>query len=158
MTQRRIYQNEYPYFITFRTQEGCPLFEETKHAKLLSKIIFRTGQMKRFGILSYQIMPDHVHILTMSAGRDTRARGGNNPLPTRVSVPAVGGNQNTISDFIYTLKSYFYNQIRSQYNVDFPFWQKRYYTRIVNTDKYLYTVIKYIKQNPIEAELPDKYH
>ncbi|MDD5566757.1 MAG: transposase [Patescibacteria group bacterium] len=63
MTQRRIYQDEYPYFVTFRTNEGSTLFEETKYAILLSHIIFKAGRIKHYHIISYQIMPDHVHLL-----------------------------------------------------------------------------------------------
>ncbi len=36
-------------------------------------------------------------------------------------------------------------------------WQKRFYTRIVNTDHYFGTVIEYIRHNPIKAELPKRY-
>ncbi|MFH1207185.1 MAG: transposase [Patescibacteria group bacterium] len=63
MTQRRIYQNECPYFVTFRTRVGFGLFEDEKMAELLSEIMFNAGRLKRFGILAYQIMPDHVHVL-----------------------------------------------------------------------------------------------
>ncbi|MBU0597915.1 transposase [Patescibacteria group bacterium] len=170
MTQRRIYQNEYPYFITWRTRENYPLFEKTKFAELLSYIIFNAGRLKRFNVLAYQIMPDHVHLLTMNAcvfenliaGTETRdVRSGKMPpcpFPTRVSRPAVGGNPYTISDLMYTIKSFYYKQIRVKYGIKYSCLQPRFYTRIADTEKYLNTVIQYIKQNPIKAELSSKYH
>jgi REP element-mobilizing transposase RayT len=36
-------------------------------------------------------------------------------------------------------------------------WQPRFYTRMITTEKYLNTVIDYIHQNPIKAELPIKF-
>lgn len=59
---------------------------------------------------------------------------------------------------MHTIKSYYCDQIRKLYGVDYPIFQKRFYTRIVHDRKYLETVIEYIKHNPIKAELPSKYH
>jgi len=166
MTQRRIYQNEFPYFITFRTRENYPLFEDTKMTGLLANIIFNAGRLKRYDILAYQIMPDHVHLLVCqteaTAGGDTRVRrsGGRRfrPHTSRVSVPAMGSKTPpTISDLMYTIKSYFIKQIRTNHDISYSIWHTRFYTRIVSTRKYLRTVIEYIKYNPIKAGLPDKY-
>ena len=157
MTQRRIYQTEYPYFVTFRTSGDNPFFEETKHAASLSRIIFQAGKLKGYDILSYQIMPDHVHLLihkmpqahlsvgargflNVSAGAETRARGYN------------------ISQFMYSVKSYFIRQIRDKDEIMDSIWQKRFYTRIVNTHKYLETAVQYIKHNPVKVSLPKKYY
>ncbi|MFA5106782.1 MAG: transposase [Patescibacteria group bacterium] len=156
MTQRRIYQTEFPYFVTFRTSGDNPFFEETKYAALLSNIIFQAGKLKGYDILSYQIMPDHVHLLVyktsqahlsvgarrgkhVSAGAETRARGFN------------------ISQFMYSVKSYFIRQIRDEDGIMDSIWQKRFYTRIINTDEYFETVIHYIQNNTVKAALPDKY-
>ncbi|MDD5566755.1 MAG: transposase [Patescibacteria group bacterium] len=157
MTQRRIYQDEYPYFVTFRTNGGVPIFEDTKTATLLSDIIFKAGKLKGFDVLSYQIMPDHVHLLVnqtpqahlsagarghsiVSAGAETRARGNN------------------ISQFMYSIKSYFIKQLRDKHGIMNSVWQRRFYTRIVNTEKYLETVLYYIKNNPVKASLQKKYY
>jgi len=170
MTQRRIYQEEYPYFITFRTREGFLLFNNIRHVSLLSNIIFRAGAIKGFDILSYQIMPDHVHLLVWGviAGRDTRDGREEKDLstPTQISAPAVGSQtapavgshkQHNISQLMYTIKSYFVKELRDKYNILYPIWHKRFYARIVDTDKYLQYVVHYIKHNPIKAELPKKY-
>lgn len=74
MTQRRIYQYECPYFVTFRTREGFRLFEDDKMVGLLSREIFVSVNLKRFDILAYQIMPDHVHVLVYSQTRTLPAR------------------------------------------------------------------------------------
>jgi len=36
-------------------------------------------------------------------------------------------------------------------------WQKRFNTRLVNTDEYLATIIDYIKNNPTKENLPKKF-
>ena len=162
MTQRRIYQNEFPYFITFLTRNRVPLFEKDGYAKLLSKIMFNACMLKRYDIISYQIMPDHVHLLVYqnniiknnivnpsegalyskkdSTGRDACALGGYN-----------------ISQLIHTIKSFYCNQIRDKYDINYSVFQRRFYICIINTHSYLYTVIEYIQCNPIKAELSVKY-
>ena len=118
MTQRRIYQSEYPYFVTFRTKDNYPLFDELKYTALMSEVIFNSCNIKYFDVLSYQIMPDHVHLLTQnhkidrtmlnnSAPAERCARGQSNGfnhiITERVSVPAMGlrardGSQNRARD------------------------------------------------------------
>jgi REP element-mobilizing transposase RayT len=191
MTQRRIYQEEYPYFVTFRTREGYALFEDEKMTELLSEIMFKAGRLKRYDILAYQIMPDHIHLLVNHfntdadgtrnpiAGAETRDVGMYKRYPssrrTRVSLPAVASTNShppamdnpnmpamtrsspTISDLMYTIKSYFIKQIRTDYDVPYSVWHTRFYARIANNRRYLRTIIEYIKHNPIKAELSEKY-
>lgn len=166
MTQRRIYQDEYPYFVTWRTREGYRLFEETKMAGLMADIMFNAAALKGCDILAYQIMPDHVHLLIYT----------DHILRARVSPPALtihmegraptercarGNYHNvrsvTISEYMYTVKSYFVRQMRVQYNIDFRFFQKRFYARVVDTNKYLHTVVSYIINNPTKAKLPERF-
>lgn len=157
MTQRRIYQDECPYFVTFRTIAHIPFFEKTEYAKLFSDIIFNAGWLKKYRIISYQIMPDHVHLLVYK----------NTPARTLESVRSVclinneralsrvrddSKKEYTISDLIQSIKGNFSRSL-PRGNI----WQKRFYHRIVNTDEYFYTVISYIKRNPVKAGLSDKY-
>lgn len=127
MTQRRIYQEEYPYFITFRTIEGYPLFNKTKYVALLACVILKTGRLKQYDILAWQIMPDHVHILAYT--KYPRAWA---------AAPALAS-------------------IRRQYGLNYPFFQPRFYTRVINTTEYLATIIDYIQNNPIKENLPKKF-
>lgn len=167
MTQRRIYQDECPYFITVRTRDSSPLFEQTKYARLLSSIIFFAGKIEDYDIFSYQIMSDHLHLLVdkiKNASAPTercawgRGSGHFHTNPEQVSVPANGAVQYNISQLMYTIKSYFVKEVRDQYDILSSIWQKRFYSHIITTPKYLATVIQYIKQNSIKENLPPKYH
>jgi REP element-mobilizing transposase RayT len=109
MTQRRIYQNEFPYFVTFRTREGFALFEDAETAALLSGIMFNAGILKQYNILAYQIMPEHVHLLTQCIITDRtleRVRSGNEEWilsqteRTFSNVRSSIKKQHTISDLI----------------------------------------------------------
>jgi REP element-mobilizing transposase RayT len=69
MTQRRIYQEEYPYFVTFRTLEGYPLFEDEKITGLFAHEIVVSAHIKQYDVLAWQIMPEHVHLLVYKTDR-----------------------------------------------------------------------------------------
>ena len=58
---------------------------------------------------------------------------------------------------MYTVKSYFINELRNKHDIPYSTWQKRFYTKIVDTRNYLKTVIRYIQNNPAKAGLPAEY-
>lgn len=170
MSQRRIYQEEFPYFVTTKTKDGICFFNKTKYALLLSNIIFQACHLKKYILYAYCIMPDHLHLLVkqMISHLDTptapteRCAGVefedfSTPNPARVSVPAVGDGQYNISQLMYTIKSYFIKEIREKYNINYSIWQPRFNTRVVDTEERLRNTIEYIKYNPVKAGLPKKY-
>ncbi|HCM67960.1 MAG: hypothetical protein A2898_05790 [Candidatus Kerfeldbacteria bacterium RIFCSPLOWO2_01_FULL_48_11] len=168
MTQRRIYLDQYPYFVTFRTRVDLKIFEDGEYAEMLSRIIFNAGRLKRFNILAYQIMPDHVHVLTCQQTPIIGA--GDIHIPrARASASAIGkvypiaprdgcARGKNVSELIHGIKSYFATEIRQKFGINYSVLQPRFYSRTVNTDAYLYTVVEYIRFNPIKARLPKKYH
>ena len=163
MTQRRIYQSEYPYFVTTKTKDGIWLFDSDQYARRLSREIFKSGRIKGFDILSYQVMPDYLHLLIQYKYQWERTlekvRSGWGSyrlfLPTERMLSSVRSgiyNEYNISNLIQLIKGNFSRKIH-QGNI----WQKRFYTRIITNRKYLEIIIHYIKYNPIKAKLPSKY-
>jgi len=161
MTQRRIYQNDFPYFITTNIRDGLPLFNDRHCAQLLSNIMFCSCRMKRYLLYAYTIMPDHVHLII-----------GQNPNRAQVSVPAIGvsrvgataptercggGGGENISTVMYTIKSMFYTEMRKRHNICYSFWHKRFYSRLITSMDYLENAIEYIRHNPIKENLPKKF-
>lgn len=79
-------------------------------AGLLTEIIFNAGRLKKYDILAYQIMPDHVHVLACIKHTDrtlenVRSIGGGHgsPTPERTLSRVRSGNKNNqynISDFM----------------------------------------------------------
>lgn len=163
MTQRRIYQEEYPYFVTFCTREGLRLFEELKYAEWLSRDIFVSTRLKYFNVLAYQIMPDHVHLLVWQDARRVsymrtleKVRLGvgdnhNKQHPSALSLECDPVIPN-ISHLIQSIKGNFSRRVHRG-NI----WQRRFHTRIVHTDRYFHAIIRYIRCNPIKAELPPQF-
>jgi len=118
MTQRRIYQEEYPYFVTFRTWGDYPLFEDGKMAELLANEIVTSARIKRYDVLAWQIMPEHAHVLVYSCDRslimpdrtleNVRSVGGGNHLsvPERPAEAGRSHPKNMRSDIPNTMRSH----------------------------------------------------
>ncbi|MFH1366385.1 MAG: hypothetical protein ABIH38_00145 [Patescibacteria group bacterium] len=88
MTQRRIYQNEFPYFITTNIRERFWFFDNKEYTLLFYKIVIKACKKKDFILYAFGILADHVHLLVKKrdiAGRDTRAV---NSLLNTTRIPA----------------------------------------------------------------------
>ncbi|RJO59005.1 hypothetical protein C4546_04210 [Candidatus Parcubacteria bacterium] len=98
MTQRRIHQGEFPYFITTNIKGDKAFFIHDKYADLLSKIIIGTSMKKGFLLIAYCIMPDHVHLIVWQDLRSLKtnpARAATklsniNLSRAQAAVPAIG--------------------------------------------------------------------
>lgn len=164
MTQRRIYQCAFPYFVTFNVLNRECIFENKKKAQLLHKIILNAGRLKTHLVYQFAIMPDHVHILCQTGSH----RGLENPrfdgggfldrsvdFPVRDTVTKCDCNfhhRYNISDFIKSIRGTF-----SHHMHEGQIWHPRFYDQIIENQDRLESTINYIQNNPTKAELPTKY-
>lgn len=173
MSQRRIYQNEFPYFVTTNTQGRRPFFGDVRFAQLLHKVIIKSCWIKNCLVYAFCIMPDHLHLLVgKDPTRPQRVTLGWGSPPQRVTpgldcsfdvpVPNAGrcarvNAKFDISQIMHAIKSYYCLAVREQYGINYPIWQPRFNTRIVDNEERLRNTIEYIKYNPAKAGLPKKY-
>jgi len=85
MTQRRIYQDKYPYFITYNTKNNYPFFADIKKAKLLYKIILISSKKKFFLPYIFSILNNHIHMLVKFLEK-IRKKLRAKPLPVMVII------------------------------------------------------------------------
>lgn len=85
---------------------------------------------KDYKLISYCIMPNHVHILF-----------------------TLCENSRTISNIMHSIKRYSARQANIILNRTGSFWQAESYDHIVRDEDEYYRIIKYILNNPIKAEL-----
>lgn len=133
MTQRRIYQEEFPYFITTNTLKRQKIFENTHFAVELYDTILKLCRKLHCPVYAFDIMPDHLHIL----------------IGTMAKI--------NISNILQQIKSIYTKNLREKYNFNRPIWQKRFNSRIVDSEERLRNTVNYILNNPIKAGLDKKY-
>ncbi len=133
MTQRAIYQNDFPYLVTTNTYYRTQFLEKSEYAKILAKVIFNKTKELETILYGYSIIPDHLHLLI------------------KTSLKA------NLSKVMQQVKSYYTKELRDKFAKSYKFWQPRFNFRIINTTKRLENAVYYLKNNPIKENLPSKY-
>lgn len=165
MSQRVIYQDALPYFITTVVHGRKAEFVREDRAKIMANIIRQGCEMKRFHLMGFAIIPDHVHFLVLKMrvhDENATARpfqpARSNPSMVARSNPTQPARLNSseavpnISNLVQCIKGFYSRQVHEG-----KFWQSRYYSRIIDTDEYLANVISYLQGNYLKHELDDKY-
>lgn len=78
----------------------------------------------RYRLLSYVIMPNHVHILF-------------EPI-----------TPNLLPDILHSLKSFTANKINKALGLTGPLWMRDYHDRLIRSEKHLFWAQRYIANNP----------
>jgi putative transposase len=160
------------YFITVSTLKKEPFFGQiASNRVILSEIgkIVRehwTAIPRHFDnvkINEFVIMPNHLHgVLRIVENTQSSAlqhiespecRGVQLNAPTKIAenyFSAISPKANTISVIIRTFKAAVTTTCR-QNNLDF-YWQRSFYEHIIRSDKELFAIREYIKNNPMNWE------
>ena len=165
MTQRRVYQTIYPYFITTNTKCRIWFFENEKYALLLYRTVVKACKIKHYNLVSFCILPDHLHLLAQkNVSADyprtlEKVRWECDDYDFSYVKSSAGAQRRlsslhdyTISNLLQSIKGNFSREIHIG-----EFWQSRFNFRIVNTEKRLSSTIKYILFNYKKHNLPRKY-
>ncbi|MEN3943295.1 transposase [Prosthecobacter sp. SYSU 5D2] len=108
---------------------SCVLRQTCYRLKIEESLKFFDGQ--RYEMLSYVIMPNHVHGLLM--------------IHPDWSLEKV----------IFTWKRRTAGVINESLGVTGPFWQRDYFDRLIRDGDHLRNVIRYIRRNPTKASLKE---
>ena len=107
------------------------IFYDKEDSYKFLKILSQTKEKLDFDIFAYCIMNNHVHLL-------------------------IKEKENTIGQIIGIIASKFATWYNTKYERVGYLFQDRFKSEAVETNEYLLTVIRYIHQNPVKAELCKK--
>lgn len=116
-------------FVTTKTLNNAPLFANEDTAQLFLSTLFELKDRYQFQLLSFVIMPDHVHLLLV-------------PSATY-----------TISALMQKIKGLFAKKYRDYTGNHGSFWQKSFYDFTIYSEKKLIEKALYIHQNPVRRGL-----
>ncbi len=179
MTQRAI-DGDYIYFVTANVQNRQWFFVTPEKTAQLGQTIQTCCRLKRFKLLAYCILPNHIHLLVrkLSAGEDlggattaqrtlesARCRRGERLIETKLSEARFlfphrrlssrrcgPDTRDTLSDLMRSIKGTFSRTLPKG-----KFWQHRSNFRIIETEEYLSNVLNYIIHNYQKMALPAHY-
>ncbi len=122
------YLGPYRYFLTFCTARCHSAFITTAVVDLVLSQIVRAAAEQRFAIFAYCFMPDHLHLLVEGTAADSDMREF-----CRIAKQYAG-----FAYKVHTLR---------------PLWQPSYYDHILREEEDTWSVVRYIVENPLLAEL-----
>lgn len=110
---------------------GCCFLKKPEIAEIVRNTLFNLSSEK-FKLLSWCIMPNHVHILIK-------------PLPDVSLTP-----------IMQSLKGFSAHQANKILQRKGAFWQRDYFDRYIRSEKHYFATINYIENNPVKAKLCEK--
>lgn len=121
-------------------------------AMLRQSIYFGNG--RRYGLLAYCIMPNHVHLLA----RPFEAEPVSESDWESLELGETSDNRNPLSAMMHSLKSYTAHEANKLLGRTGTFWQSESYDHWVRDDQELERIVAYINANPVRAGLAQQAH
>ena len=125
------YRGAWRYFLTICTRARLPHFGVADHALLAADQFLYTGREQAVAIVTYCVMPDHVHLLVGGQGDDSDLREF-----VRLSKQRSG----------YRFKQQAHTRL----------WQPGYYEHVLRHEERTEEVVSYIINNPVRKRIVDR--
>ncbi len=127
----------WPYHVVHRGNNGQPIFHDKEDMQIYIRLAHVYKERWNCRILGYSLMPNHVHLLI---------------IPTEN--PSLAKTMQGIS-LCYT------QEINRKYKRTGRLWEARYFSSVIDKDRYFWAVVRYIDWNSVRAGIVSKlqdYH
>lgn len=125
----RIIAPGYPHHITQRGNNRGTVFFDDEDRRMYLKLLSVYAQKHHVQIWAYCLMDNHLHLLAVPESETALSRG-------------IG-----LANQVYT--QYLNRKLKQSGRV----WQNRFFSCVVESDRYLWAVVRYIERNPLKAGL-----
>lgn len=122
---------KYVCFITTCTHKRAKVFSDSRYAQLVMDTILFGKEHGWYKLLSFVIMPDHIHLVI---------------VPENKKVPAI----------MQGIKGFTSKKINDIKNAKGKLWQDGYHDFAMDNPKAIYQKLRYIEENPVRAGLANK--
>ncbi len=129
-TRPRVNLAGYHHIIN-RGVNRCSVFEHPTDKEMFLKIFNKVALIHKCVLHDYCLMDNHYHLLIET---------------TKENLP-------DIMRIVNANYAQYYNKL---YNRSGHLWQDRYKSRYITSDEYLYTLIRYIEYNPVDAGMSER--
>ncbi|MBS3917547.1 MAG: transposase [Deltaproteobacteria bacterium] len=126
---------EYPYLVTTVTLKRKPIFASPDAANIVLEAILFGKKQKWYYLLSFVIMPDHIHFIIIPKGKN-------------------------ISECVKSIKGYSARRINSVLGEKGSIWQSGFYDYILESEEKVLSRMRYIEDNPVRKGMvayPEDY-
>jgi len=128
---RHLYVKEYPYVATTVTANREPIFKEAKTADILLGAILFGREQQWYYLLSFVIMPDHMHLIIIPRGKN-------------------------ISECMKSIKGFSARKINSLLRRNGSIWQSGFYDYVLDSEEKVLARMRYIEDNPLRKGMVNR--
>ena len=121
---RHIHLNDHPYITTTVTCDRKPILRNSKAADIVLEAILFGRRQKWYYLLSFVIMPDHMHLIIIPKERN-------------------------ISECMKSIKGFSSRKINEGFSRRGSIWQRGFYDYILDSEEKVTSRIRYIEENPV---------
>jgi putative transposase len=149
-SRNRVYDPEYPYFITSSVVEGYPLFAIPAATQIVLDALLFLQEKRNTRLYAYVIMENHIHLVLQS-----------DELPSRMQA-FKSWTARAIIDLLTDNGHYLHlSKLRKAKNPSHTdsvhqFWQEGYHPKHIYGDRMMIQKIEYIHQNPVKRGYVDR--
>lgn len=108
----------------------CDVFNNSSDKDIFLQIINKTATIHKITLHDYSLMDNHYHLL-------------------------IETQKENLSTFMRIVSANYSQYFNKKYKRSGHLWQDRYKSKYITSDEYLYTLLRYIEYNPIEANITD---
>lgn len=109
----------------------CNVFNHSDDKDMFLQIVNKAATVNKVVLHDYCLMDNHYHIL-------------------------IETKDENLASFMRIVNANYAKYFNKKYNRSGHLWQDRYKSRYITSENYLYTLIKYIENNPLEASICNK--
>jgi putative transposase len=128
----RVVATDLPHHVTQRGNNRTEVFCDDKDREFYLRTLAHYCRECSVDVWAYCLMRNHVHLLVVPREEHSLARG-------------IGR-----TNLVYT------QYINGKYKRTGRLWQNRFYSCVVDKQKYLWAVVRYIERNPVRARLSER--
>jgi putative transposase len=123
---------DFPHHVVQRGNHGQDVFRDEADFLRYMNVLETHAEKHSVGILAYCLMRNHVHLLI---------------VPQSIQAPA---------QMMHAVAGAYCKYFNNKYGTKGHLWEARYYSSVVDSDAYRWTVALYIERNPIRAGLTSR--
>jgi putative transposase len=127
-TLKRLNLEYYPSFITTKTINNCPFFNNPKNTELIISALYFGRENSWFRLIAFAVMPDHLHVIIVPVKKN-------------------------ISQAMHGVKSFSSKEINRMNDRNGQVWQPSFKDFTIYTRELLLEKIAYVHNNPVRKGL-----
>jgi len=153
-TRYKIFEAEYPYFITSNVVDGYPLFSKPLAAEIILKGLAFLQDKRKTTLCAYVIMENHIHFIAQSLELQKHLRA----LKSWTAREII--NQFTKEGHTHQLAKLKQAKRLSHIDSDYQVWEEGFFPKQITSDAMMLQKMEYIHNNPVRrgfVDLPEDW-